>query len=311
MHFDVILSFLFVGILPSYIYLKKYPTTYQKPRGFVFSCVLLLFPIIIFTLYQMMPNRMGNWKDFLLAGTLTLGFNYLALTGRIAMNKLLKSALALLFFFFGSLIQFVPIFLFSIPLDAVSPVVETYLTLFSDTFLVTVLGFMYYDEIKSGILLFKKNFNEIFDTAFKYWLLGFIGMVVSNLFISLLFPSAVSGNEDTIQGMISVSPWIMLITAGLIGPIVEELVFRQAFKDVILPPKVYVLSSGIIFGLLHVIFAYTSLLDFIYVIPYSALGISFAYTVYKTDNITSSMIMHILHNSFVVGLSILSGLILL
>ena len=73
----------------------------------------------------------------------------------------------------------------------------------------------------------------------------------------------------------------------------------------------FILTSGIIFGLLHVVFSYTSIVDFLYVIPYSLLGISFAYIVDKTDNITSSIMMHIIHNSSIIILSIMMGMIIL
>lgn len=311
MNFDMILTFFIIGILPVSIYLRLYNKEYSRFRGFIFGCILLLFPILVFYHYQKTVNISFGFLDVLTLAFFTLSYNYLALTGRIGISRLLKSAIAILLFFFSSLVKWIPISLFSLDINHLNPVVSNLLTLFSDTFLLIILGFMYYDEIKNGIIKLKENFMKTFDTTFKYWLVGFIGMVVSNLLINLLFPQAVAGNENSVQNMISQTPIIMFFTAGIVAPIIEELVFRQAFKDILLSPKVFVVVSGVVFGLLHVVFSYTSWIDFLYVIPYSSLGIAFAYTVYKTDNITSSIMMHIIHNSAIIILSILTGMIVL
>jgi len=252
-----------------------------------------------------------NVLDLSVTLGLTLFFNYLALTGRIGISRLLKSAITIFLFFFASFVQLIPIFLFSLDINHLSPVTSNLLTLFSDMFLLLVLVFMYYKEIKSGILKLKENFSQVFDASFKYWLVGFLIMMASNLVINLFFPDAVSGNENSVQTMIQQTPLIMFFTAGIIAPIIEELVFRQAFKDIFLSKGAFIFSSGIVFGLLHVVFSYTNGIDFLFVVPYSSLGIAFSYTVYKTDNITSSMMMHILHNSMIIGLSILAGMIIL
>ena len=54
-----------------------------------------------------------------------------------------------------------------------------------------------------------------------------------------------------------------------------------------------------------------NLIDFIYVIPYALLGVSFAYMHDKTDNILASIMMHFIHNTAIMSFSILTGMILL
>lgn len=311
MNFEILLSFFILGILPVLFYLHSFPKEHPKLKGFILSILFLIFPILVIYFYQKTTLASITNLDIIVGSLITLGFNYLAFTGGIERKKLVKSALTICLFFFGSFIQIIPIKIFNINSTNITPVIENYLTLFSDTFLFVVLALMYYRELKNGIIAFKKNFNRLFETSFKYWLLGFIGMVVSNGLIAVLFPSATPGNEQSVQSMIDVTPFLMLICAGVLAPIIEEITFRQAFKDVFKNGKIFVLVSGIVFGLLHVIFAYTSLIDFIYVIPYSLLGISLAYMVYKTDNICSSILMHMIHNSLIIILSILTGMIIL
>ena len=106
--------------------------------------------------------------------------------------------------------------------------------------------------------------------------------------------------------MITTLPILMLINAGIIAPIIEELTFRKAFKNVFQNKWVFILSSGLIFGGLHVITSFSTPLELLYIIPYSSLGISFAYMYYKTNTIYTSISMHIIHNTVLTLLSILT-----
>ena len=103
--------------------------------------------------------------------------------------------------------------------------------------------------------------------------------------------------------MIDVAPIIMLITAGIIGPINEELIFRKCFKNILKNKWFFILISGIVFGYLHVSGA-NSLNQFLYIIPYSSLGIAFATTYYKTNTVFSSIFVHMLHNTILTLISI-------
>ena len=230
MNFDMILSFFIIGILPVYIYLTLYRKEYTKLKGLVLASIFFLFPVLVFYLYTKTATISFGILDILLTASLTIPFNYLALTGKIGTSHLLKSAITILLFFFSSLLQLIPVHLFSLDIHNLNPVVTNFLTLFSDTFLLIILVLMYYNELKNGIIKLKKNFNEIFDISFRLWLMGFVGMIVSNLLINVFFPGAVSGNENSVQELISVQPLVMLITAGIIGPIIEELVFRTINK---------------------------------------------------------------------------------
>ena len=45
--------------------------------------------------------------------------------------------------------------------------------------------------------------------------------------------------------------------------------------------------------------------DILYLIPYSALGISFAYILQKTDNIFVTIGLHFMHNGILMALQVL------
>ena len=102
-----------------------------------------------------------------------------------------------------------------------------------------------------------------------------------------------------------------IIAVGILAPIIEELTFRKAFREVFTNKTLFVLASGLIFGGLHVILSLNSLWDLFYIIPYSSLGIAFGYMYQKTDNIYTSIIMHIFHNTALTTLSLIGGAMIL
>ena len=104
--------------------------------------------------------------------------------------------------------------------------------------------------------------------------------------------------------MIHSFPILMAIDAGIIGPFNEEMVFRKTIKDIFKNKWVFVGLSFLLFGGAHVINSANSILDYLYIIPYGALGASFALAYYDTDTVFTSTFMHMFHNTCLVLISI-------
>lgn len=163
--------------------------------------------------------------------------------------------------------------------------------------ILTVIYFAIYRKtLVNDFKEFKKDINGNLEFAFRYWAAGFAIMVVSNLFITVILGKTIAGNEETVRNYIKTAPILMAISTVLFAPINEELTFRKSIRDAINNKWAYVLLSGIIFGGLHVISYVSSPLDLVYLIPYCSLGIAFALLYYKTNNIFSSISMHMMHN---------------
>ncbi|MEJ8307203.1 type II CAAX endopeptidase family protein [Saccharibacillus sacchari] len=106
-----------------------------------------------------------------------------------------------------------------------------------------------------------------------------IAFYVFNLLLSLVvyfvFQSAAAGginDENIFQVMLRFSPWITLPVLGVMGPIVEEFVYRYILIGRLsqkVPVWLCVLLSSVLFGLLHI----HSLSDIIHILPYFATGL--------------------------------------
>ena len=193
----------------------------------------------------------------------------------INIKKIPKLIIIVTLFFLASLFQLIPIRLFHIDISNITNYQQLLLTTFSDSILLIILVFIYYKDLK-------KDFKKLKE-----------------------------GNEEGVQQLIHSSKFLSIIAVGILAPIIEELTFRKAFREVFTNKTLFVLASGLIFGGLHVILSLNSLWDLFYIIPYSSLGIAFGYMYQKTDNIYTSIIMHIFHNTALTTLSLIGGAIIL
>ena len=166
---------------------------------------------------------------------------------------------------------------------------------------VLFLLFMIYIYRKELIMnakgFFNKNFISNLEVPVKYWLVGLLVMIGINFFISIITNGGIASNEESVRELIDMMPLYMVFQILIYAPITEELIFRKSIRNIFNNKYLYILTSGIVFGGLHVITSVSTITDLLYIVPYSALGIAFAYTYTKTNNIFSTISMHALHNS--------------
>lgn len=218
------------------------------------------------------------------------------------MNDIIKNKIKLTFKSLGLifLLLYFPsviVGIFNINVEELSITKYIGLILISNIIFLGLIIYIYRDIFFKDGKKFFKSFEENINMALKYWSIGFGIMIASNLFITYIIDKPLAGNEEQVRSMIDMAPILMIIDTVIYAPIAEELVFRKSIKDIFKNKWVYVIISGLIFGGLHIINYVSTLSDLLYLIPYSALGISFALLYHKTDNIFSSISMHIFHNS--------------
>ena len=215
-----------------------------------------------------------------------------------------RTILTFFVFYYSFLIQYIPILIFKIDVSTISNSLNILLSAFSSSIVSFILFFIYRKELKTEFIKFKNNFSSNMDIGLKYWLGGLFYMMVFNIVISSVFKGGTAGNEETIQNMISTLPWMMIISAGILAPWNEEIVFRKALRNVFKNKYLFMLASGLVFGLAHVVGNVNTWTDWLFVLPYGSLGVAFALAYDKTDTVFTPMIFHMIHNTALVLLSI-------
>ncbi len=213
-------------------------------------------------------------------------------------KQLNKKSIGIFLSYFGySLILFIPFSIFNIDLDKLSQTTKTIYLLMGDMIYIIFLIMMYRQDLKRDFKDFIKNYRNYIDENLKYWIIGLAIMTVGNLLISLLTPVKMASNEEAVRTLLTKSPIYMFFGTTIFAPFVEETIFRKAFRELFNSKWVYVIMSGLVFGSLHVIMSLQNVYELLFIIPYGALGASFAYLYYKTKNIFNPIIMHAIHNT--------------
>jgi len=139
------------------------------------------------------------------------------------------------------------------------------------------------------------------------WGMLFLFNVLSSaLVVFLTHSSEASKNQQAINSIMDVHPWIMASTTVLLAPLVEELVFRKTLMGSMkkFPAGLSIIISSMLFGLIHVV----SGGDFIFIIPYMAMGIPLGWSYHKNQNIWFPIGIHMMQNLFSTLVLLLSNL---
>ena len=224
----------------------------------------------------------------------------------INIKGLIKLGMIFILFFIGPLfLEYIAVILFRIDIKSNSYSTNILLSLFSNLVILIILLLIYRKSLIDDFRTFKSKPMRMLDTSIKYYFFGLIGMVVTNLLLTFILDGGGSSNEKIVQDMIDNMPYLMILSAGIIGPIIEEIVFRKAYLDTFKNKYLGTILSGVIFGLLHVITTSSTLIEYMYFLPYAFLGFGFAYMDYSEENIYPSIFMHMFHNTLLVLISIL------
>jgi len=132
---------------------------------------------------------------------------------------------------------------------------------------------------------------------------GFIALqIIDNLAVipyALLYAEqAGTMNDNNLEAARQLAnPVLLVLGAGILGPVVEETVFRNILmrkQSGFIPKAILVAVSSLLFGMIH-LHAFTAP-ELLSVLPHACFGIALAVLYLKTKNITLVYALHILNN---------------
>lgn len=204
-------------------------------------------------------------------------------------NKLIKTIFTYLF-----LTLILQMILMGIK-DYQTPLIYSIGTIVINIIVLLAVYFLNKYEIKEMFDNFKKNPTKNLKKNFITWIIGFILMMIANYLINIIIPNQTITNEVLVREMYDKYLLASIISFIIIVPTVEEIVFRLSFNK-ISNKYLYLITSSLIFSLLHALGSFSNLISIIYILPYLVLGITFGLIYYRSENIFASIIFHSLHN---------------
>ncbi|MFS0865353.1 CPBP family intramembrane glutamic endopeptidase [Fredinandcohnia sp. 179-A 10B2 NHS] len=143
--------------------------------------------------------------------------------------------------------------------------------------------------------LYRSTKGEAFGWAIAGIFMAMTSQVIAaNIEIHLLGIEAGSENTQQIMALVKTLP-LLIIVVSVIGPILEEIIFRQIIFGSLYKKFNFFISaliSSLIFAVVH--------MDFTHILIYTAMGFTFAFLYVKTKRIIVPIFAHVAMNTFVV-----------
>lgn len=146
-------------------------------------------------------------------------------------------------------------------------------------------------ELKSSLKSFLKQKNNYFEyilcSLFIYSILNLIIITICNFIVK-----DIPTNQQALE---SYNILYLLFGTLIYAPCVEELVFRGCIRKFIKNNTLFIIISGLFFGLNHVIGS-SSLIQYIFILDYGFAGMYLAYLYTKFNNIYLNITTHFILN---------------
>ena len=205
----------------------------------------------------------------------------------------------LMFIFYLLYSKYMPYILLFFNYNSLPIFLKLFILVLLDVFLIMILSFVYLKIIVKDFKDFKKNKKEYINEYAKYWFLNIALMAISNIIISSIIDIKQATNQDYVEDLLVKYPIYSVITTVVIAPVLEELMFRLNFRKIFKTDMLFIIISGLVFGMMHMSIA-TSMKELLFIIPYSIPGFIFAYTLKKSNNIFVPISLHIFHNTIMI-----------
>ena len=214
-------------------------------------------------------------------------------------NKIL-TALGIIFcYLFLDVIGLIPLVILNVNTENLSTLFKMIYIISYEVLFLFMIYLIYKDDIKRNFKELIKNIGEVYIKYIPYWFLMIVLMYITNTILYVI-TDEIAQNEENVREIIDNYPIFAFILSVLIAPVMEELVFRKCIREMISNKKLYIVVSGLVFGFMHILACMSSIFDILYIISYSIPGFIFAYIYTKSDNIFSSIGLHMTHNFILV-----------
>ena len=220
-------------------------------------------------------------------------------------NNIIKGVISIIIYLFSSVLLGIVCGALNIDLNKLPKNTLFLINIIYELIMLICIILVLKDTVISNFKIYFKNIKNYLRKYIRYWFIALGIMYVCNFFI-IMITKGIAKNEESVRGLFDLNPIATLILGCLIAPILEELIFRLSiYKIINKNKKLFIIVSGLLFGLAHTLGNVNVLSDLLFIIPYSVPGFIFAYTLVDSDNIFVPISLHFIHNTFAFILQII------
>ena len=163
--------------------------------------------------------------------------------------------------------------------------------------LLGIIIYIFRESLKVDFKNFKKNISKNLKQGFIIFLCGFFIYGLVNSLICEIFPNIDNVNYDAMSQIFSETPILLFISTIFYYPVIEELVFKKTFADIIKNKWIFVIFTGILNAVFEIfLIASTNSMYLILVVPISLFYMSFSYMYYKTKSVFTPIFFRMIYN---------------
>ena len=171
------------------------------------------------------------------------------------------------------------------------------------------LAFLDFDELKMDYYRVKHNKQSFKKTFFIFLGIFYLTAIIVGRISTALYDRT-STNQEAINELLTkdnilIIPFIIVVC--VIGPIVEEIVYRRAIFSVLRNKYLSIIVSSTIFGMIHILTTDDTIYHLIVIsLPYFASGVIYSLAYEKSNhNLWLPALVHIFNNSLSIVLILL------
>lgn len=174
-------------------------------------------------------------------------------------------------------------------------------------FMFILLLIVFYKDLKRDIKYFFKYFREYNSYVFKMYLFSLLCIFILTVAIRISVNIETATNQAELTKQFKDTPILIGLLSIIYAPFVEEILFRGIIRKFINNKYIFIIVSGLLFGVAHVIDDFKSIGELLYILVYGSLGCFLATVYNKTNNIFTNMYFHFIQNTLaIIGLILLN-----
>lgn len=166
--------------------------------------------------------------------------------------------------------------------------------------IILVLAFLFRKDLKRDFKYFKEYFREYSIITYKYYFICLAIYWITFMSVRIYTGITTATNQSALNEGFAKNPLFVIFLALIAAPFMEELLFRGIFKKVFSNRYLFVIISGLLFGILHVIDDFKSPKELLFILVYSVLGFFMAGLYDKTKNIFTNILFHFTQNALAI-----------